>query len=173
MEIHNLDLDGVKLFIPSKNEDSRGSFTEKLNIDHISDFNIKQVNQSISKKNVFRGFHFQKSPKAQAKYIWVESGAILDIVVNIQPDSKDYKKHIMIELNDKNNFHLFIPRGFAHGFISMHDNSKVCYAVDNFFDAKYDSGINYMDESLLIDWPVNLDSLIVSEKDKYLPMLEI
>ena len=171
MKIHNLELDGVKLFIPSINKDTRGSFTEKLNINHVYNFNIKQVNQSISNKNVFRGFHFQKDPKAQAKYVWVESGAILDIVINIQPDSPEYKKHMIIELTESNNHHLLVPKGFAHGFISMHDNSKVCYAVDNFYDSKYDSGINYMDESLQIDWPINLNSLIVSDKDKHLPML--
>lgn len=173
MKIHNLELDGVKLFIPSINKDTRGSFTEKLNINHVNNFNIKQVNQSISNKNVFRGFHFQKDPKAQAKYVWVESGAILDIVINIQPDSPEYKKHMIIELTESNNHHLLVPKGFAHGFISMHDNSKVCYAVDNFYDIEYDSGINYMDDSLQIDWPISLDSLIISDKDKHLPMTEI
>ena len=171
MEIHNLDLDGVKLFIPSKNEDSRGSFTEKLNIDHISDFNIKQVNQSISKKNVFRGFHFQSKPKEQAKYVWVENGSILDIVVNIQPKSEQFKKHVIIELNDTNNNHLLIPRGFAHGFISLTDNTKVCYAVDNYYDIECDTGINFMDKSLQIDWPVDISELLISEKDKNLPYL--
>jgi len=173
VKIHNLELDGVKLFIPSINKDTRGSFTEKLNINHVNNFNIKQVNQSISNKNVFRGFHFQKDPKAQAKYVWVESGAILDIVINIQPDSPEYKKHMIIELTESNNHHLLVPKGFAHGFISMHDNSKVCYAVDNFYDIEYDSGINYMDDSLQIDWPISQDSLIISDKDKHLPMTEI
>ena len=111
------------------------------------------------------------SPEEQAKYIWVESGAILDIVINIQPDSKDYKKHIIVELNDQNNCHLFIPKGFAHGFISIHDNSKVCYVVDNFYSSKHDSGINYKDESLEIEWPINVNDLIVSEKDQNLPFL--
>ena len=120
---------------------------------------------------MFRGFHFQQSPEEQAKYVWVESGAILDIVINIQPDSKDYKKHIIVELNDQNNCHLFIPKGFAHGFISIHDNSKVCYVVDNFYSSKYDSGINYKDESLEIEWPINVNDLIVSEKDQNLPFL--
>ena len=80
---------------------------------------------------------------------------------------------MIIELTESNNHHLLVPRGFAHGFISMHDNSKVCYAVDNFYDMKYDSGINYMDDSLQIDWPISLDSLIISDKDKNLPMTEI
>jgi len=173
MVVENLALSGIKLLKPESHQDNRGSFVEQLNINHIPDFSIKQINHSISKKNVFRGFHFQKDPKGQAKYIWVGKGAILDIIINIQPDSPQYRKHIIIELTESSNYSLLIPKGFAHGFISMHDNSKVCYAVDNFFDAKYDSGINYMDESLLIDWPVNLDSLIVSDKDKYLPMLEI
>ncbi len=171
VEIKNLDLDGIKLFIPSIYKDKRGSFTEKLNISHVNDFNIKQLNQSISHKNVFRGFHFQKNPKEQTKYVWVERGAILDIIINIQPNSDQYKKYMIIELTESSNHHLLVPKGFAHGFISMHDNSKVCYAVDNFYDSKYDSGINYMDESLQIDWPINLNSLIVSDKDKHLPML--
>ena len=173
MDILNLELDNLKFLIPQLNKDSRGSFVEKLNIGNLSDFGVKQINQSLSKKNVFRGFHFQKSPKEQAKYIWVEKGAILDFVININPESSQFKKHIIIELNDLNNHHLFIPRGFAHGFISLKDDTKVCYAVDNFYDPNYDSGINYMDESLEINWPVSLDSLIVSEKDKQLPMLKI
>ena len=171
MEIINLELDNVKLLIPKENKDQRGSFIEKLNIINLSNFKVKQINQSISKKNVFRGFHFQKSPKEQAKYVWVENGAILDFVININPNSPQFKKYIIIELNDSNNNHLFIPRGFAHGFISLKDNTKVCYAVDNFYDPTFDSGINYMDESLKMNWPLSLDSLIVSEKDKQLPML--
>ena len=96
MKVSELELDGVRLFVPSIIKDRRGSFTEKLNINHVNDFNIKQINQSVSDKNVFRGFHFQKKPKEQAKYVWVESGAILDIVINIQPDSPDYKKYLII-----------------------------------------------------------------------------
>lgn len=172
MKVSKLELDGVRLFVPSIIKDRRGSFTEKLNINHFNDFNIKQINQSVSDKNVFRGFHFQKKPKEQAKYVWVESGAILDIVINIQPDSPDYKKYLIVELTDSNNHHLLVPKGFAHGFISLFDNSKVCYAVDNFYSMEYDSGINFMDESLQIDWPINTDSLIVSDKDKHLPMLK-
>jgi len=172
VKVSKLELDGVRLFVPSIIKDRRGSFTEKLNINHVNDFNIKQINQSVSDKNVFRGFHFQKKPKEQAKYVWVESGAILDIVINIQPDSPDYKKYLIVELTDSNNHHLLVPKGFAHGFISLFDNSKVCYAVDNFYSMEYDSGINFMDESLQIDWPINTDSLIVSDKDKHLPMLK-
>jgi len=172
VKVSKLELDGVRLFVPSIIKDRRGSFTEKLNISHVNDFNIKQINQSVSDKNVFRGFHFQKKPKEQAKYVWVESGAILDIVINIQPDSPDYKKYLIVELTDSNNHHLLVPKGFAHGFISLFDNSKVCYAVDNFYNMEYDSGINFMDESLQIDWPINTDSLIVSDKDKHLPMLK-
>lgn len=172
MKVSKLELDGVRLFVPSIIKDRRGSFTEKLNINHVNDFNIKQINQSVSDKNVFRGFHFQKKPKEQAKYVWVESGAILDIVINIQPDSPDYRKYLIVELTDSNNHHLLVPKGFAHGFISLFDNSKVCYAVDNFYSMEYDSGINFMDESLQIDWPINTDSLIVSDKDKHLPMLK-
>tara|TARA_Y100001970_G_scaffold62699_1_gene80140 strand:- start:10089 stop:10607 length:519 start_codon:yes stop_codon:yes gene_type:complete len=172
VKVSELELDGVRLFVPSIIKDRRGSFTEKLNINHVNDFNIKQINQSVSDKNVFRGFHFQKKPKEQAKYVWVESGAILDIVINIQPDSPDYKKYLIVELTDSNNHHLLVPKGFAHGFISLFDNSKVCYAVDNFYNMEYDSGINFMDESLQIDWPINTDSLIVSDKDKHLPMLK-
>ena len=171
MIIDNLALDDVQLFKPDIYKDSRGVFTEKLNVNFLDNFSIKQINQSISQKNVFRGFHFQNPPYEQAKYVWVENGAILDIVINIQPNSKQYKKSIMIELNDRNNFHLFIPKGFAHGFIAIHNDSKVYYAVDNFYSSEYDSGVNYGDKSLKIDWPINIDNLIVSEKDKNLPFL--
>ena len=172
MIIDKLPLNGIKLLKPQLHQDNRGSFVEKLNSNHIPDFFVKQINQSISKKNVFRGFHFQKSPKEQSKYVWVEQGKILDIVINIQPNSKEYKKSVIVELTDKNNYHLFIPKGFAHGFISLANNTKVCYAVDNFYDSKCDSGINYMDNLLSIDWPVDINDLIISEKDKNLPFLK-
>ena len=172
MIIDNLTLDGVQLLKPDIYKDNRGVFTEKLNVNFLDNFSIKQINQSISQKNVFRGFHFQKSPQEQSKYVWVEQGKILDIVINIQPNSKEYKKYIIVELTDKNNYHLFIPKGFAHGFISLANNTKVCYAVDNFYDSKCDSGINYMDNLLSIDWPVDINDLIISEKDKNLPFLK-
>jgi len=173
MDILNLELDNVKLFIPQLNKDYRGSFVEKLNINNLSNFEVKQINQSISKKNVFRGFHFQQNPKEQAKYVWVERGAILDFVININPKSSQFKKYIIVELNDSNNHHLFIPKGFAHGFISLQDNTKVCYAVDSFFDPEYDSGIHFLDESIAIDWPIDTNCLIVSDKDRNLPKLAI
>ena len=171
MKIINQALDGIQLISPSIYEDNRGSFVEKLNANIINDFDIKQINQSISHKNVFRGFHFQSKPKEQAKYVWVENGSILDIVVNIQPESKQFKKHVIIKLNDNDNNHLLIPRGFAHGFISLTDNTKVCYAVDNYYDIECDTGINFMDKSLQIDWPVDISELLISEKDKNLPYL--
>ena len=101
----------------------------------------------------------------------MEQGKILDIVINIQPNSKEYKKYIIVELTDKNNYHLFIPKGFAHGFISLENNTKVCYAVDNFYDSKCDSGINYKDKSIKINWPIDINDLIISDKDKNLPFL--
>ena len=171
MIIDKLPLNGVKLLKPQFHKDNRGSFVEKLNSNHIPDFFVKQINQSISKKNVFRGFHFQQSPQEQSKYVWVEQGKILDIVINIQPNSKEYKKYIIVELTDKNNYHLFIPKGFAHGFISLENNTKVCYAVDNFYDSKCDSGINYKDKSIKINWPIDINDLIISDKDKNLPFL--
>ena len=125
MIIDKLPLNGVKLLKPQFHKDNRGFFVEKLNSNHLPDFFVKQINQSISKKNVFRGFHFQQSPQEQSKYVWVEQGKILDIVINIQPNSKEYKKYIIVELTDKNNYHLFIPKGFAHGFISLANNTKV------------------------------------------------
>ena len=171
MIIDKLPLNGVKLLKPQFHKDNRGSFVEKLNSNHIPDFFVKQINQSISKKNVFRGFHFQQSPQEQSKYVWVEQGKILDIVINIQPNSKEYKKSVIVELTDKNNYHLFIPKGFAHGFISLENNTKVCYAVDNFYDSKCDSGINYKDKSIKINWPIDINDLIISDKDKNLPFL--
>ncbi len=171
MIIDKLPLNGVKLLKPQFHKDNRGSFVEKLNSNHLPDFFVKQINQSISKKNVFRGFHFQQSPQEQSKYVWVEQGKILDIVINIQPNSKEYKKYIIVELTDQNNYHLFIPKGFAHGFISMCDDTKVCYAVDNFYDISCDSGINYKDKSIKINWPIDINDLIISDKDKNLPFL--
>ena len=170
MEVCKLDLDGIKIFIPPINNDSRGSFTEKLNINQVNGFNIKQINQSISHKNVFRGFHFQKNPKEQAKYVWVERGAILDIVINIQPDSPDYKKHLIIELTDSNNYHLLIPKGFAHGFITLDQETLVTYKVNRYYNKNAEMGIIWNDPALAIDWPVSNNELTLSEKDRNLPL---
>ena len=171
MQIINLDIGGAMLCIPEVNTDSRGSFVEKINISKLDNLNIKQINQSISHKNVFRGFHFQNKPHQQAKYIWVESGKIYDIIINIDSSSSYYKKSLVIELDSGDNKHLFEPKGFAHGFISARNDTKVCYAVDNFYNPSSDSGINFDDESFNIDWPIDKSKLLISEKDKNLPFL--
>ncbi len=171
MQIINLDIGGAKLYIPEVKTDTRGSFVEKMNTSMFDDLQIKQINQSISHKNVFRGFHFQDKPYQQAKYIWVESGKIYDIIINVDSNSNFYKKSLVIELDSKNNRHLFIPKGFAHGFISVMNNTKVCYAVDSFYNPSSDTGINFDDKSLKIDWPTDKSKLLISEKDKNLPFL--
>jgi dTDP-4-dehydrorhamnose 3,5-epimerase len=118
-----------------------------------------QVNHSFSRKNVIRGLHFQKPPKEQSKLIKVISGKILDVVVDLKN-----LKYIMIELDE--NKALFIPKGYAHGFLALEDTHLI-YLVDEYYDPNYESGIIYNDKILNIPWPI--ENPILSEKDKKLP----
>ena len=154
------------------NSDNRGEFFEifrKQLIEKELDysFNFCQENLVNSSKNVLRGLHFQANPNAQSKLISVFSGKIFDIAVDIRKNSKTYGKYFSTYLSSKDNISLFIPRGFAHGYISLENNTLVSYKVDNYYDPESECGIPYDDKYLDIDWGVNYNDIIISEKDKY------
>ena len=168
-KIKNLLLIEPKIF-----EDSRGFFMESYNYNTFKELGIENIfvqdNISKSSKAVLRGLHFQKDEYAQAKLVYVLRGAVLDITVDLRETSETFGKYVAVELNEKNKRMLFIPRGFAHGFLTLEDDTEFIYKCDNFYNPKSEVGIIWNDTDLNIDW--NLDKynikeeLIISEKDK-------
>ena len=159
----------VKIVNSKKFNDNRGFFEEVYREKILKDLNIRnkfaQVNLSFSKKNVFRGFHFQLNPEPQGKLVTVISGKIIDYGIDLRKNSKSFKSHVAYEII--NGKMIYIPEGFAHGFLALED-SYVLYLTTNEFNQSLDSGIRYDDKELNIDLP---DSIIVSEKDKKLKHL--
>lgn len=169
------EIDGLVICVPKKHYDNRGHFFESFRKDLFEDFighkiNFCQENFSESKFGVLRGLHFQKKPFSQSKLVSVIKGKILDVVVDIRKESRHYGKNFCIELDDVDNKQLFIPKGFAHGFIVLSDSAKVSYKVDNFYNPKAESGLNYNDPDLNINWRVSNDLIIVNKKDISYPL---
>ena len=170
-------IDGLVICEPTKHHDERGFFSETFRKDLLEDFigykiNFCQENFSESKFGVLRGLHFQKEPYAQSKLVSVIKGKILDVVVDLRKDSKYYGKSFCIELDDIENKQLFVPKGFAHGFLVLSEYAKVCYKVDNFYNPKSESGINFNDPSINIDWKIDPKLIIINKKDSNHPLLK-
>ena len=163
--------DGIKVFQPKIFRDNRGYFFEALNIKELSiilkkKINIKQSNISYSKKNVFRGFHFQKYPFAQDKLVRVLQGKILDILISIDKKSKNYLNIFYYELSDYNKKILYVPKNFAHGFLVLSKNASIEYFVTNYYSKKHERNINIFDKRIKIDKKIFKKKLIMSAKDK-------
>ena len=154
--------------------DKRGYFIESYNkkiFDELTGQNIDfvQDNESCSKRGVLRGLHFQKGAYAQAKLVRVIKGRVLDVVVDLREGSNSFGKHFSTELSEENKKQIFIPRGFAHGFLVLSDTAYFSYKCDNFYNKESESGIIYNDKILNIDWKLLKNEFIVSEKDLILP----
>lgn len=153
--------------------DERGFFLESFRKEEFEkngiNFDFVQDNISFSKKGVIRGLHYQLHPRAQGKLVKCIKGKILDVAVDIRINSPFYKKFVAIELSTDNNFMLFIPPGFAHGFLALED-SFVLYKTTDYYSKEHDTGIIYNDKEINIKWPI--DSPILSEKDRKLPPLK-
>ena len=155
--------------------DYRGYFKETFKKEELEKlFNKKinfcQQNSVKSNKNVLRGLHFQKDPYGQSKLITVEQGKILDIAVDIRKDSETYGKYFSYTLSHENHESLFIPKGFAHGYLTISETVLINYTVDNYYSPNNEIGISYDDTFLKIDWGVDHNRLIISKKDqKYKP----
>lgn len=166
MQINYFDIEGIIEIIPKKFEDNRGYFFESYNQNEFKKLNINddfiQDNQSFSKKGVIRGLHLQKSPFEQAKLVKVLSGKVLDVAVDVRNNSKTYGQHIMIELSSEKNNMIYIPKGFAHGFITLEDTIFI-YKCSNFYNKESEVTINPFDKDLNINW--NINNPIISEKD--------
>ena len=158
----------IIVFTPKKHFDNRGSFFENFNSYDFKKyagiiFDVLQENISFSKKNVLRGLHFQKGKHAQSKLVHVIKGSILDVIVDIRPDSKNFGKWISCILDDRYNESIFIPAGFAHGFLALDDFTKISYKVNKLYDKNSECSIIWNDKELLIDWSV--EKPIISKQD--------
>jgi dTDP-4-dehydrorhamnose 3,5-epimerase len=157
---------------PAIFEDDRGYFFESFSEASFAknglSYKFIQDNQSFSKKGVIRGLHFQKAPCAQAKLVRVLQGEILDVAVDLRKDSVTYGKHFSIQLSAENKKQVLVPKGFAHGFLVLSACAIVSYKVDEIYHKESESGIQYDDPTLAINWQVNAADVIVSDKDRVL-----
>ncbi|MGK4046668.1 dTDP-4-dehydrorhamnose 3,5-epimerase [Ligilactobacillus salivarius] len=169
-------LQDVKLITPAVFGDNRGFFTESYSDRDFKaagiDFDFIQDNHSLSTQaGVLRGLHFQRGKAAQTKLIRVATGAVLDVIVDLRKGSPTYKQWEGYILSESNHRQLLVPKGYAHGFVTLTDNVNFLYKCDNYYDAKADGGISFKTPELNIDWPIDLDKAITSEKDANQPTL--
>lgn len=173
MEFIRTDIEGLVLIKPKIFSDNRGyffeSFSQREFENNVSDTIFVQENESYSKYGVLRGLHFQKGPYAQAKLVRVVKGNILDVVVDIRPESTTFLKHYSVELSDYNKMMLYIPRGFAHGFVVLSEDAIFQYKCDNYYHPDSEGAIRWNDPLLGIDWILDDKDLILSDKDKMSP----
>lgn len=176
MQVNRFFIPGLVRIVPDEYADARGAFSETYSkrgfADALGDVVFVQDNQSLSRKRgTVRGLHFQTPPAAQAKLVRVVRGAILDVAVDLRPSSPTYKAHVAVELSAANRAQLFVPRGFAHGFCTLQDDTEVLYKIDAFFSAAHDRAVAWNDPDLGIDWPVAASEVILSDKDAKAPRL--
>ena len=157
--------------------DNRGYFFESFNQRKFAELTghsipFVQDNQSYSAKGVLRGLHFQKGEAAQAKLVRVISGKVLDVAVDIRGSSPTFGQYVAVELSEESHTQLFVPRGFAHGFIVLSKTATFLYKCDNFYDKTAEGGIRFDDPEIGINWQLPADELLISEKDLALPSLK-
>ena len=166
----------VVIIEPKVHGDSRGYFVETFKQDKLEEFlgykiNFCQDNESKSSKGVLRGLHYQLPPHAQTKLVRVIHGRVLDVTVDIRKNSPTFGKYVAVELSGENKKQLLIPRGFAHGFVVLEDDTVFAYKVDNYYSPQCDRGIAFDDKNLNIDWILNHNELNLSAKDTKQPKL--
>ncbi|WP_286912198.1 dTDP-4-dehydrorhamnose 3,5-epimerase [Flavobacterium sp. UBA4197] len=169
-------LSGCFILEPKVIHDSRGYFMESFNEKTFQDgvgqsVKFVQDNQSFSSKGVLRGLHYQSGEHAQAKLVRVLQGEVLDVAVDIRPESETYGQYVAEVLSAENQRQLFIPRGFAHGFLVLSETATFFYKCDNFYNKESEGGIIYNDAQLNINWQLKQEELLISEKDTQLPEL--
>lgn len=175
MIVKPLELEGAFYLEPKLLQDERGYFFEWFQKDRFKqetgiDFSVVQFNCSKSSKGVLRGLHYQLNPHAQAKLVAVVNGKIQDVIVDLRRQSPTYGKHFSVVLDSEKKNQLFVPKGFAHGFLVLSEFAEIFYAIDSFFAPEYDCGIKYNSESLGIKWEFATPK--VSEKDSKLKSIE-
>ncbi len=166
MQIEKTYIKDLVVIKPKVFEDNRGYFFESYNKEKLNVLNVEfvQDNESKSQKKVLRGLHFQNPPYAQDKLVRVTKGAVLDVAVDLRKDSKTYGKHFAIKLSAKNKKQLFIPKGFAHGFLTLKNNTVFNYKCTNYYNAESEVTIDCFDKDIAIDWQIK--NVILSERDK-------
>lgn len=176
MEVVTTDIEGVYIIKPRVFGDARGYFFESYSKrefeEKVGKIDFVQDNESMSKKGVMRGLHFQRPPFSQSKLVRCVKGSVLDVAVDIRKGSPTYGKHVAVELTEDNHLQFFIPKGFAHGFVVLSDVAVFQYKCDNFYHPEADGGISILDDSLGIDWEISTQNAILSEKDTKHPLLK-
>ncbi|GHA38987.1 dTDP-4-dehydrorhamnose 3,5-epimerase [Salinimicrobium marinum] len=177
LELEKTPLKDCFILKPRVFEDERGTFYESFNQQRFEEttglkINFVQDNQSTSTRGVLRGFHFQTGAYAQAKLVRAVAGEVLDVVVDLRPDSPTFKKSFKVLLSNENKLELFVPAGFAHGFLTTSETSVFAYKCDKYYHKESETGIIWNDPTLKIDWEFPEDEIILSEKDALLPTLK-
>ena len=169
MEFKELDIKGVWLIEPKRFGDARGYFCETFKLSefesHIGKVEFVQDNESLSTRGVLRGLHFQRGEWSQAKLVRVSQGRVLDVAVDLRGGSPTYGQHVAVELSRDNGRQMFIPRGFAHGFVVLSDEAQFQYKVDNVYAPQSEAALRFDDPALGIDWPIAKEEMKLSEKD--------
>ena len=170
-------LKGCFIIEPKVISDERGYFMESFNQNIFNsginqEIKFVQDNQSFSSKGVLRGLHFQTSEFSQSKLVRVLQGEVLDVAIDIRPNSQTFGQHVSIVLSSENQKQFFVPRGFAHGFLVLSETATFFYKCDNFYNKESEGGIIYNDQTINIDWKLDTKDLIISDKDKLLPNLQ-
>lgn len=170
MEVIKTAIDGVVIIEPKVFKDARGyffeSFSQREFEEKVRKVNFVQDNESMSSYGVMRGLHFQRPPFTQSKLVRCVKGAVLDVAVDIRKGSPTYGQHVAVELTEDNHRQFFVPRGFAHGFAVLSELAVFQYKCDNYYAPQADGGISIVDKSLGIDWKIEADKSVLSEKDQ-------
>ena len=169
MEYITTEIEGVYIIQPRVFDDSRGYFFESWKRDefeaHVGKVDFVQDNESKSSYGVLRGLHYQRGEHAQAKLVRVISGRVLDVAVDLRKSSPTFGRHVMVELSGDIKRQLFIPRGFAHGFLVLSQEAVFAYKVDNVYAPQAEASIRWDDETVGISWPIDAKDVVTSEKD--------
>ena len=169
MEVIKTAIEGLVIIEPKVFKDARGyffeSFSQREFDEKVRKINFVQDNESMSSYGVMRGLHFQRPPYTQSKLVRCVKGKVLDVAVDIRKGSPTYGQHVAVELSEDNHRQIFVPRGFAHGFVVLSETAVFQYKCDNFYAPEADGGISIKDESLGIYWQIPTENAILSEKD--------
>jgi len=176
MQFTRTKIEDVIIIDPVVHGDERGYFVETYRQDKLEAFlgfkvDFCQDNESKSAIGVFRGLHYQLPPSAQTKLVRVIKGRVLDVAVDIRKGSPTFGQYVAVELSEENKRQLFVPRGFAHGFVVLEDDTVFAYKVDNYYSPENDRGIAFDDPAIGIDWQIDPSMLKLSEKDRHQPLL--
>lgn len=169
MEFISTEIEGVWIIEPRRFGDARGYFMESFKLEEfqsvVGPVRFVQDNESMSRRGVLRGLHFQKGEWSQAKLVRVSQGAVVDVAVDLRGGSPTFGRHVAVELSQENGRQLFIPRGFAHGFVVLSDVAQFQYKVDNVYAPQAEATLRFDDPALGINWRLPADQLLLSEKD--------